>query len=858
MSRPFVMRMPLPCLGRRPSVPRPHRQAGLSLVEMTVMLASLAALVTVIGSITADQFGKSRALDSDALLRMADAQLRQHVAANGRLPCPDADADGHADGDTDGSCNGAQKGYLPYKTLGMTDRNYVYGEVPLLYGVFNHAGLSFTSRSQTWFPTYQDKANEAVQVSNPRGIFDFCHTLHQLAGQGAVSADGLGVSDGSTTYNAVYALAVAGQGDRDAQPPGWTGGPSINAQYDGRNALSPNLFEMPQARLSPGYDDQTRYRSALDLIDYYRCKAMNGSVDLLVEAVTVQRETEDFADRNTKAAKRGLVINAIGIGLSTWQLLQTFAAISEAGEEITLASTALATVSAACPIPPWATCALIPVYATALANATTGLALAIASSVTAGAALGLQITATTLYDDLKARTTQVPDEPDTTAASVPAARLAELRAGYVDSKEKALAAFEQLSAAPTDAEVSAARTDLDDKLSAINGHIDAITDDSLKAALSRNLNGHSGTCTPGGVETCAGYAERQVPLLDADGKLVTNADGTLQMTTIHTKDLTSAPYSPGLVPALGSYYQALAQAGAKQPPMSVPQGADQATIDAINASNAALSAAPTVEPAQALGSANGVIAAYGSLLGATADFDQKNLAYQAALITHGAGSAQVLAAQSARETARQALAAALGDPGWDTTTTTSLCGGGISTGCGWMTGAAASAGSDTTLGTTGSAAADAFLSANTAYETMLGYQKLKDAADSAANAAWSDRNSFKTALCSVATPPLQFVGSMSIADADPASWDQNENLLATDGSGAPAPVGLNCAGGEPIDTSVSKAEARAAEQARYCSSGGPHYDAFLCTLYSKGRAARSTIRNAEEITNTLIRKGIAK
>src|SRR5690606_955171 len=60
----------------------------------------------------------------------------------------------------------------------------------------------------------------------------------------------------------------------------------------------------------------------------------------------------------------------------------------------------LATATATCPIPPFAGCALIPVYTTAVAAAGTGVGLAGTAVALSGTALGLQITSTVLYSKI--------------------------------------------------------------------------------------------------------------------------------------------------------------------------------------------------------------------------------------------------------------------------------------------------------------------------------------------------------------------------------------------------------------------------------------------------------------------------
>ena len=163
---------------------------------------------------------------------------------------------------------------------------------------------------------------------------------------------------------------------------------------------------------------------------------MNNSVSLLTEAVTIQKEVEDLSDSNAEDVTKGLVLNAVGIALATWEVIQDIAAISEASEQLGIASGLLASASATCPIPPWVTCALIPVYATAVTSASIGLGLAIGAAVSAAVGLGLEITATVLYADLKARisATSSTADPGPTNAGITGDRLTTLKSNYATSK----------------------------------------------------------------------------------------------------------------------------------------------------------------------------------------------------------------------------------------------------------------------------------------------------------------------------------------------------------------------------------------------------------------------------------------
>ena len=893
-----------------------HLQRGISLLQLMVILASLIALVVGLSYKTSDFFAKSQALDSDAQLRLADRQLRQYIVANGRLPCPARDGDGVAAA----SCSSSQqKGYLPYITLGMVEKNYVYGEVPMLYGVYNDGTINLASTAQVFFPSYKEKNNSGVNVTADRGVFDFCYSLGLLKDNVGASATGLTVNN---QYNAVYALATPGQGNRDGLAAGW-GGPTVNAQYDGLNATHASRFELPQAPVSPTYDDRTHFRAAADMHDYLRCEAMNSSISLLAEAVTIQKEVEDFADGNSEDATKGLVMNAVGIAIATWELVQTVGAIAEAAEQIGIAAGLLATVTATCPLPPWVTCALIPVYATSLSSASVGQGLAIGAAVAAGVGLGLNITATVLYADLKGRTSTTPTEPVQSISGISAARLLELKNAYSASKAAAQTAY---AAVPTPAPDAVALNNAQLGAAAtLTTNINGVVDNSLKTVLANNLNGSSLTCTSGSVAClAAGYTERQVPSKDGSGNFILDANKKPVMTTIYTKDGLSTTFAPGVKPALDNYYEALAQQGASN---QLPNTTgNQALTDA----NSALAAAPVIDPATALAASNALVAKYNALLAATKAFDAKNLLYQQALAWEATKLADKNAKAATRSTALDtmnnawsnyvvydnlyrvyetafpnfvnpyasprsdwgsayntaATAYTNADSAYDTAVTAynnavtarvaaydarsptldtlrTAMGNGS-----WnYNGNTTLCGGGSTSTSSCSALVNQFpvyLAAYDSYKDAAAYLKLKNAADNAAASAWADRNGFKTALCATKSPSVTWLGSTSRSSENPSAWDSSEMLPGASWSGSGTAIatsvsvtGLSCTGSASArDNSTDSAAARAAEKAKYCP-GGSAPDTALCALYSSS-PAKSSIQGAKAIVDALIQKGIVR
>jgi hypothetical protein len=164
------------------------------------------------------------------------------------------------------------------------------------------------------------------------------------------------------------------------------------------------------------------------------------------------------------------------------------------------------------------------------------------------------------------------------------------------------------------------------------------------------------------------------------------------------------------------------------------------------------------------------------------------------------------------------------------------------------------------VATTGAALVNSFLTSEASYQNALGWKKVKDNAAKRADAAWINRNELKMLLCAARTPPANFIGGDRSSD-DPGGWDLVENVIATDGSGAPAPSNLNCIGlSEPArPTAVTDANtvSLADRRAKYCTVGGADYSAAICAALNLPVVATS-VRGVEPIVNALIEKGIAR
>lgn len=93
-------------------------QRGFTLVELAIVLFIVALLLGgMLLPLSAQQDIRARQETEKLLSETRDALLG-YVAVNGRLPCPDTDADGAENGSA-GACT-AQEGDFPYQTVGTT------------------------------------------------------------------------------------------------------------------------------------------------------------------------------------------------------------------------------------------------------------------------------------------------------------------------------------------------------------------------------------------------------------------------------------------------------------------------------------------------------------------------------------------------------------------------------------------------------------------------------------------------------------------------------------------------------------------------------------------------------------------
>lgn len=390
---------------------RPRRDAGFTLLELSFMLAAMAGLVLVLAYLSADLFATRQSMDGERLLALADAQVREFAAHKGRLPCPDTNSDGVED------CSAVPdtKGFLPYRTLGLATRTYVVGETPLRYGVYRYAAkdADLAVRALRFSPRNSDGKVYSEGDVNFANSADFCLALATAQKQTVSTSHTYVRYPEGSNQNMAYALAFPGTSDRDRS----------GSRYDLLNHDNSAGFQARNTAPASNYDDKTLHRGFDELYVGLKCEVVMRSLDFVADAVAFEEEVFDFAQDNQEAAAVGTIMAGVGTAVAAWGLAQSLAEVAGAAEVLGTSIGLLSAAAAACPVPPFVTCGLIPGYGLAVGLAGTGVGLAAAAAAANGAAVGLQVTATLAYDKIKGKTGL---ERPTTTPSASAAAQAQL------------------------------------------------------------------------------------------------------------------------------------------------------------------------------------------------------------------------------------------------------------------------------------------------------------------------------------------------------------------------------------------------------------------------------------------------
>lgn len=344
-----------------------RRQRGLGLLETMLLLIVVAgALVAGFVAIRAHQ-ASAAAEDEMAALTQADRFIASFVAAYNRLPCPASGDEGLED------CSaGAQKGKLPYRTLGLEGSMAAAGVGQLGYEVQRSAvDLAQAAASNNAFEPIAfggETYNDRRVLNNSGTTADFCQSLITGAAA-AVQPAHARVGSAADGYPVAYALAHPGRRDADGDGQG----------FDGLNASgSAAAMDLPSAGSLLGrYDDRVVARTYTGLARMLDCDRLIASLNVMSLATEVTEEVD--SQREWAVVTAGIVttVNGVKAIVSGVKIAVAAGNMGTASGYMATASGLLATAIATCVV--LVGCAEIPHAAASVAAA----AVAIAASAVA-------------------------------------------------------------------------------------------------------------------------------------------------------------------------------------------------------------------------------------------------------------------------------------------------------------------------------------------------------------------------------------------------------------------------------------------------------------------------------------------
>jgi prepilin-type N-terminal cleavage/methylation domain-containing protein len=167
-------------------------QSGYSLIELSIGLSVLGAVVVAIALFTSSANKTIERIESPITLSAADKALVGFIAAKHRLPCPDTNGDGLEDCGLISGGQSAVIGQLPVVDLGLARSDMA----TIRYGVFNYKnGLGLPSNIDlsaanvdSFYPLLTNIPSTAggspSAITMPMGVsngIDFCNSLRMGA-----------------------------------------------------------------------------------------------------------------------------------------------------------------------------------------------------------------------------------------------------------------------------------------------------------------------------------------------------------------------------------------------------------------------------------------------------------------------------------------------------------------------------------------------------------------------------------------------------------------------------------------------------------------------------------------------------
>lgn len=391
------------------------RQAGVSLIELAVILVVIGLMVVVAVALVPRLTERMR-LDttSDVTIDAVRRALVSFAANHSRLPCADTNGNGLEGGGVASSCATAPAdtvGLVPYRALGFSDPILDEAHLPVRYAVYRNSngGTSMDSSlnadlaalgnrfipvlpghsATVDFPVdsggnltndnlssdpplvYPSPLNLVSEGLNPepkmpdnQNDLDFCLALRNA--RAAAPSDShvrtLDLGGATPSFNAAFVLASGGVEDAD--------GDGADLAFDGANAVADLEFESPARRRNDiavaglAYDDII-YAMPFDRLESRMTCAsatigVNAAANVALAAAHMVVQTEDvlwLAERNTEMDDLAVTLAELSVALS---VINTVMSITDG---IT------AGFNAACPPTATDAAAIGPIVAAGIANA---------------------------------------------------------------------------------------------------------------------------------------------------------------------------------------------------------------------------------------------------------------------------------------------------------------------------------------------------------------------------------------------------------------------------------------------------------------------------------------------------------
>lgn len=340
---------------------RIRTERGFSLLDVTLWLLAFTgiAVATFVGWRVweAQRWQRDQAHAIDVI----DSKVMTYATVYERLPCPDVDRDGFEDRAGENCIVSAQKGWLPWRTLGLEGLARDVASHGMMYLVQRGAPHDLTQRAHRYEPARFERGTgyQAQRAMGQLSTFDWCVALKDSAQ--APYAEGDAAVDPAHPIRVAYAVAWPG---RMA---------SAQGAFTGVNPdLSLPLLESPQRLAIAGYEDRVYARSAGDLWARAYCAEQLQAMASLSMATDVNEEVQGQKVANFMSATVAAGISTVKLGVSSLKVLLSIKGAITAGAHLSAAISELSAAIAGCAV--LVGCALIPKAAAAVAAAAASVA----------------------------------------------------------------------------------------------------------------------------------------------------------------------------------------------------------------------------------------------------------------------------------------------------------------------------------------------------------------------------------------------------------------------------------------------------------------------------------------------------